>query len=127
MTTAAALDPREARPLTSREIAKVLNGIIACVVTRDPKSREAIPQVLDMIRVNPLDFEGMDYVATTMDGPRTMEAVRADGATWATALSATVVGLQSWCDHRDISTALMWVSQNLHLVLPPFDGIRPAN
>lgn len=109
-----ALDARDARPLTSREIAKVVNGIIGCVVTHDPPARELLPGVLEQLRLNPLDFETLDKQVGG-DGPP---------ATWATALAATVVGLGGWCDQRDVRTALRWISENLHLVCPPQDALQ---
>ena len=94
------LDPREARPLTSREISKILSSIIGGVVTADPHARERVPVVLELART------------------KTSELVRPTSpASWELAIGATVAGLRGWCDPRDVDIALRWVDANLHKIL----------
>lgn len=117
------LDPRDARPLTSREISKVLCSIIAGVVVYDERARAAVPAVIDAVRRSAPDDE------VTNDGwwKRRSEAqryfVRSREASWATALSATVSGFRGWCDPSDIATALSWVADHLDEICPPLAAV----
>jgi hypothetical protein len=100
MTTPATLDPRDARPLTSREISKVLCSIIGGVITIDPNARPRVPAVLELVRSSPKSL---------------MEP--SSPASWEVALAATVSGLRGWCAPKDVDTAIDWVDQNLPLIL----------
>ncbi len=105
------LDPREARPLTSREISKVICGIIGGVVTYDQDARAVVPEVIKAVRANS-PLREVNYLAQ-----RSLPA-RRRGTSWACALSATVAGLRGWCDPKDVETALSWVAENLDRILP---------
>lgn len=117
------LDPREARPLTSREISKVLAGIIGGVVATNPRARPHVAGVVDavirsdsMAIVNRLALGGIHNAGALDICP-----------TWACAFSATVAGLTGWCDPKDIRTALHWVAENLNLICPPDGSALPRN
>jgi hypothetical protein len=99
----ATLDPREARPLTSREISKVLCSIIGGVVTADPDAHPRVPAVLELVRKSPLEL---------MRKP-------CSPASWETALAATVAGFYGWCKQSDIHTAIHWVDQNFARIFAP--------
>lgn len=104
----AALDPRDARPLTSHEIAKVLLGMIAGVVTHDPDARKQIKRALECAK------------------PGAILEIRR--ATWIVAFRATVAGMRGWCDEREINTALAWLSENHARVIPGGDApVSPMN
>lgn len=107
MTTQAVLDPREARPLTSREISKVLCAIIGGVIIADPKVRPRVPAVLGLAKTAP---------SSLMKAP----------ATWEVALAATVSGFRGWCDPKDVDNALDWVDQNLPLILGNLTSRLPS-
>lgn len=104
------LDPRDARPLTSREISKVLCSIIAGVVVYDPASRHFVPDVIAACRRHATIMEADAVVSPFMPE---------QPATWAAAISATVSGLRGWCAPPDIAAALAWVAENLHEICPP--------
>lgn len=102
---AAVLDPRDARPLTSREIAKVLLGMISGVVTHDPDARKYIPKALECAR------------------PGAILEIRR--ASWIVAFRATVAGMRGWCDEREVNTALAWLADNHARVIP--GGTAPVS
>lgn len=137
-----ALDPREARPLTSREISKVVCSIIAGVVAYDQDAREVVPDVIRAVRESgaEVDHQGRWYALPRRRNA--MEEVNAIaqrrirnshprpdyiavlskvylGPSWACALICTVAGLRGWCAAKDVDTALAWVAENLELVFPP--------
>ncbi len=128
MPTPTVLDPREARPLTSREISKVLSGIIGGVVAANPKARDHVAGVVDAV----LRGDSTQMVESFVTGLRPGHV----GGniiplniypTWACAFSATVAGLKGWCNPTDVRTALHWVAENLNLVCLVSDTIKPAN
>lgn len=106
---AAVLDPRDARPLTSREIAKVLLGMISGAVTHDPDARKQIPRALECAKPGAI--------------------IELRRATWIVAFRATVAGLRGWCDEREVNTALTWLSENHAKVIPSSGGppVTPMN
>lgn len=121
------LDPADARPLTSREISKVLCSIIAGVVVYDPAARSSMPEVLAAVRTGTAPAGAVDDLAWRRTVPRQKYAGGGipitpsfgQPASWATALSATVAGFRGWCAPNDIATALTWVTENLHEICPP--------
>jgi hypothetical protein len=110
MPPAVVLDPREARPLTSREISKVLSAIIAGVVTVNPRARghvaAVVSDVIQKTSAKAIGARHCNMVAPSLD----------IAPSWAVAFSATVSGLNGWCDPGDVQTALRWVSENLNLI-----------
>ena len=113
MTHPAVLDPRDARPLTSREISKVLCGIIGGVTAFSPSTTYAVPHVLEALRrggsIQFVDAMAISEPESTSNDP---------DPPWAAALTATVYGLRGWCDPHDVETALAWTCQNIHLIAP---------
>lgn len=119
---ALALDPQEARPLTSREIAKLFCGVIGSLCTSDdPPSRAVITEVLratvssahDVIGsagrpLLPLNLRHLDDLAEG-DAPHVC-------STWAAAIGATVISLRGWCDPAAVRTAVTWVVANLDAI-----------
>lgn len=103
-TEPARLDPREARPLTSREISKVICAIIGGVVTVNPGVKPRVPTVLELARKE-----------TPIASP--LPSGAQFGVSWEVALMATVAGFRGWCDPKDVDTAIEWVDQNLPLIL----------
>lgn len=118
MSNLAVLDHREARPLTSREISKVLSGIIGGVVAVNPRAHEYVAIVVDAV-IREEAAASVDRKAYGIGG---MSIV----PTWACAFSATVTGMRGWCDPKDIRTALHWIAQNVNLICDP-TGVRPSN
>ncbi len=114
MTTPTTLDPRDARPLTSREISKVLCGIIGGVAVFSPDTRHEMPLVLEVLRRGG-SIENANLLASQLLTPGRR------AATWAAALGATVISLRGWCDPRDVDTAISWVADNLSRVIPSAD------
>lgn len=113
------LDPRSARPLTSREISKVLSGIISGVVALSSNARDHVSEVVAAVirkettrHVNRLVVKAGPGVALDIY------------PTWACAFSATVAGLRGWCEDADIQTALLWVSENVNLICAPAPSIN---
>jgi hypothetical protein len=125
MPSAVALDPREARPLTSREISKVVCSIIAGVVAYDQDAREVVPDVIKAVRES-VAMEEINAIAQRRirnghprpDYVSVLSKVYL-GPSWACALIGTVAGLRGWCAPKDVDTALAWVAENLELVFPP--------
>lgn len=111
------LDPADARPLTSREISKVLCSIIAGVVVFDPAARPAIPAVIAAVRREAPSSEATNI--GWLYRARAAHTFRLTEASWATALSATVSGLRGWCAPNDIAAALAWVAENVDEICPP--------
>ncbi len=101
---AATLDDREARPLTSREISKVLCAILTGVSAVDAERRR-FEELVRYIRVN--------GAAKLLSGLSTTSI-----PTWRVAFAATVVGLEAWCAPVDINTALVWLAENMSLLYP---------
>lgn len=102
----AVLDPRDARPLTSREISKILLGIIAGVLTHDPEAHKEVELALKQAE------------------PGAVIALKR--ANWIVAFKATVSGLRGWCDERDVKTALVWLSENVGKIFPSGAGPIPS-
>jgi len=101
----ATLDPAPVRPLTSREISKVLCSIIGGVVAFDPGSAALVPDILSAITAPaPHDLRALNERATS---------INCRGASWAIALAATVSGLRGWCRPHDVDAALAWVAEHL--------------
>jgi TusA-related sulfurtransferase len=98
----AVLDPRDARPLTSREIAKLLVGVIAGVVAHDPEAHDEIPKAIKS--------GARDAI---------LELKRAN---WIVAFRATVASLRGWCDEREVNTALAWLGEHAGKIFPPGGG-----
>lgn len=112
----ATLDPQDARPLTSREIAKVLCGIIGTLPTHDPPALDILDTVLVMLAEGRHDLDELDLMVSRVAELK-MPAITYCGMTWAAALGATVMGLRGWCKPNDVQTALLWISQNLDTIL----------
>lgn len=113
MTTQPTLDPRDARPLTSREISKVLCGIIGGVAVFNPDTRDEMPLVLEVLRRGGT-LEQAEATSSKLLAP----GKRRPTTTWAAALGATVWSLRGWCNPRDVDTAIAWVAENLSMVIP---------
>lgn len=45
---------------------------------------------------------------------------------WVIAFRATVAGLRGWCDERDVSTALAWLSDNVPRLFPAPGSVPPV-
>jgi hypothetical protein len=101
------LDPRDARPLTSREISKVLCAIIGSVVTADPRTRERVPQVLGLTKT--------PHTTAMLEVARA--GVHPCPPSWELAFAATVSGFRGWCDPKDVDTAIEWVDCHLSQIL----------
>ena len=100
----AELDPAAARPLTSREISKVLIAILGGVAATVPGAMDRVPTILD-------------YAAKERPGTLHMS--------WEIAFTATVAGFRGWCKPSDIATAVAWVAENLHRLFAP--DVRVSN
>jgi|SRR6185295_12623769 len=122
MTTPAVLDPREARPLTSREISKVLCGIIGGVAVFNPDTRDEMPMVLEVLKRGGT-IEHADAVASKLLAPDRKRPT----TTWAAALGATVCSLRGWCAPADVETAISWVAENLSKVIPSEPAVSAPN
>jgi hypothetical protein len=113
MVAVAVLDPREARPLTSREIGKVLSGILGGVVAVNPRARQHVAGVVEaVLRKEDARSIGHTYRNDVIAGLDICPS-------WAVAFSATVSGLRGWCEHSDVQTALRWISENVGLICSP--------
>ena len=106
---AVVLDPRDARPLSSREIAKVLLGLLGGVVVHEPEARGEIPGML----------------AVELKRPGAVVGIRR--ASWKTAFRATVAGLRGWCNERDVNTALAWIADNHERAIPGGSYVTRVN
>lgn len=107
---AVVLDPREARPLTSREIAKVLLGVLGGVAAHDPEVQRS----------------GDLRKAIKKADPRAVCELRRP-VTWMVAFRATVAGLRGWCDEREVNTALAWLDENVQKIFPPGAPVSSMN
>ncbi len=113
MTTTVTLDPNEARPLTNREISKVLCSIIGGVVTSYPDVKARVPDILQIAKAGTvLEF-----------AERTAKYGIAE-TSWEVALIATVSGLRGWCNPEDVDSALEWVDHNLDRIFNQLAGLR---
>lgn len=95
------------RPLTSREITKVLTSIIGGVVVSEPSVHAIIPELLEHARGD----TGEIFV-----GDREIERKRHrlhQIPSWEIAFMATISGLRGWCSPSDVDTALAWIEENL--------------
>jgi hypothetical protein len=106
----AVLDTSDLRPLTSREISRILCGVVGCMAMHDDRVCATLPLVLEQIAQNSSNLETLDMLANR-DAP-------AVGAvpTWASALGATVAGLMGWCKPTDVRTAVIWTRENLDTI-----------
>lgn len=119
----AELDPREARPLTSREISKVLSGIIGGVIATSPTQKHFVVEVVrSVIDRDPTRITNIVPVEL-QDDCRHFDLC----PSWACAFSATVSGLRGWCDPADVHTALAWIADHLELICTPDANVAPAN
>lgn len=121
-----AIDPREARPLTSREISKVLAGIIGGVVSVSPSQRHFVYEVIRSAIVKESARSANVIPALSWSGEHT--ALLDICPSWACAFSATVSGLRGWCDPADVQTALNWLAENIETICAaPPANVGPAN
>ena len=119
---AATLDPADARPLTSREIAKLLCGVIGSMIAYDPHlvTVSTVESVVTLLIADPNGLAHLDYAAGMTSLPKS-------SPTWGSALGATILSLRSWCKPNDIQTALRWISFNLDKICSMGDGVAPVN
>ncbi len=121
----AILDPRDARPLTSREISKVLCGIVGGIANDErmnhPSGHARIAGVLREVRDGQADVTYLDAYASGVP--------RLGSPTWASALVATIAGLRGWCKPHDVQTALVWISENIGAICATFTqpSVSPTN
>lgn len=81
----------------------MLNGIAVI----EPATTTEFPEVLQL---------GLELVdADVADGGGVLKRLCKGEhiATWRVAIGATISGLKNWCEPVDITTALMWVQENL--------------
>ena len=119
---ALALDPHQARPLTSREIAKLFCGVIGSLCTSDdPPSRAVISEVLRATVSSAYDLVGSSGKPLLPFNLRHLDDL-AEGeaphvcSTWAAAIGATVISLRGWCDPGAVRTAVTWVVANIDAI-----------
>ncbi len=108
------LDTREARPLTSREISKVLCAILQGVWILEPDATTEFAEVLDLSLRGILEVDAvrrLNKVELMIPGPNVK-------ASWRTAVGATIGGFSTWCAQKDLETAVLWVSENLPRMFP---------
>jgi hypothetical protein len=89
------LDVNEARPLTDREIVKIISGVVFGVIQAgvDPAA------VLKLLRGLRLLLQGW----TPVDNDRTADA------SWTGAIGGVIGALSGWCRTQDINAALGWI------------------
>lgn len=124
----AVLSIAEPRPLTSREISKVLCAMLNGVAVAHPPDIESFPTALDfVIATNELMQRGKMDLHTRELAERVKEftLVAPGVATWFTALVATVGGFYAWCHAVDVDTAVLWVAENLSRMFPGKADPRP--
>lgn len=128
-----ALDPHEARPLTSREISKILGAMLSGVLTQEPAAAKSMPQAFEHIKwlrerigtepsseaiVRRLQGLSMDEV-TQQATLLTSAGLHSSGrSTWFTALTATVSGFHGWCSSKAVDDAVAWWSENWRELVP---------
>lgn len=106
------LDPRPPRPLTSNEISKILCSILSTVGAVDPTQVNAYKDVLAASRV----IVGLTSAGDV--GRAILGIDRNVGATWRTAFAATVGGFLRWCERAEVTTAVIWIEENLDGMFP---------
>ena len=110
MSSPARLDPSDARPLTSREIAKVLCSMLGGIMAADPQSKDRVPTVVQLARDRPTSVMRQDAIMRT--------TLPKCSVSWEVAFVVTISGLRGWCAPAEVDTALAWVSENVHLIYP---------
>lgn len=127
MHALAVLDPQEARPLTSREIAKLFCGVIGSLsASGDPPSRDLISEVLRAtVSSAATDLGRLRHIGHDLAGGESPHVCSA----WAAAIGATVFSLRGWCDPAAVRTAVTWVVENLDAIWMGDEraNVSPAN
>jgi hypothetical protein len=108
----AELDPADVRPLTSREISKILCSIIGGVVAADARVKKRVPEVLRLVRMQ----DGAHVLA--IDDEARRACTPACDVSWEIALLATVSGLRTWCSPVDLEVAIEWTDANMAALYP---------
>ena len=91
------LDPRPARPLTSREISKILGGAVGGLLQEIPAT-----EVYDaMVAIRYVVANGLD----SGDAIQSLPVSRV----WAAPLGGVVGGLVGWCDRSAVLVAIDWL------------------
>lgn len=91
------LDQRPARPLTSREISKIIGGMLGGI------AKCGVP--MDDVR------RTLNAITSVMmgDSPVVSSPQSHSDTSWAAALAGTIGGLASWCRKVEVLTALRWL------------------
>lgn len=132
MSNPVTLDPRQERPLTSREIAKILGSILAGVLVSAPHAADSMGTAFEHIKwirvvIGIGSSEEMTANARTLSLDEAVQRANAlvaadlhrEGkATWFTALTATISGFYGWCRAEDVDTAVAWCQQNWREHMP---------
>lgn len=122
----ASLDPRDARPLTSREISKVLHSILQGIAVSSPATKDSFldlavraRQYLNLWYASPHSSELADPAAPFEQITDAL-SVACGGitASWQLAFVATVSGFISWCRRGAIDQALVWLTENMSRLFP---------
>lgn len=94
------LDPRPARPLTSREISKIIGGALGGLLQEIPSA-----EVRDvMVAVRAVVEVGLDLG----DSYRSLPSSQV----WAAGLGGVVGGLVQWCDRQAVMVAIDWLLEH---------------
>src|SRR5262249_37179394 len=95
------LDTREARQLTSREIAKLIGGITGGLSKTDVRPHEVNGAVRGMLAL-------LDGRPVHLGDP---------SATWIAVMGGLIGGMISWCRVDDVRTALQWTLDHWSSIL----------
>lgn len=107
------LDPRDARPLTSREISKVLTSVLDGVASAYPEAVPVFPDAMAAVAVAAQHPVQLGNARAALRAVSSEERF-ANNAGWFTALAATIGGMRQWCALADVDTAVAYISENLH-------------
>lgn len=118
------LDTREARPLTSREISKLLCATISGAVTVEPAQAEHVEGLLVFLRAkyrgeDPPGWETLPTTEEVMAAVATgkMPSGAPLKAGWQSAVAGLIGGMVGWCSKKNVDDAITWTLEHLHEVL----------
>ena len=115
----AQLDAAPPRPLTSREISKLLCAILHGVYTVDPTaSADFDPLLATSAAIAEIDLNDVSRLMAQLDELAKSTTMPKAKALWHAAITATVGGLTHWCALADIQTAIAWVREHAVQMYP---------
>lgn len=109
------LDLRDVRPLTSKEMARILVNILKGVAASHPASVRQFPRAVATARSvlsGPLQCSFDELLESMAEVGARFDAELPEGA-WCVPFVFTVSGFTTWCQHGDVDAAVSYLEQNL--------------